>query len=143
MHFSDAIRLGGLTHEQAFGRGFDWPNRPASGGWTWYDTEPFTTCALSGAGLAAGLFTEREVRINRSLLPYYDLAVHRWPFLARTVPVPTVLFFSLGPTASVAAIVMELNDGCHWTRDQIADWVETIEAEVAQEATHAPDPVAV
>lgn len=127
MRLSDAIRMGGLLHPQAFGANFD----------VTFDGAIQSTCAMFGAGLSSGHLA----------VPIGSLSVftHAWPWpvLHETVQVPPAIrryyrdlvgddnFWPSNQT--VLEIIVSLNDDLRWTRDQIADWV------AEQEIAHAED----
>jgi len=105
MKLSEAIRLGAMLHRQNFGnfaRYHDARGRWCSGSDP--DRRVVATCAL-GAAHEAGL--------------------------TNFVAVDMVLGMSRCPACiwegRVTALVIHLNDRHRWTRELIADWVETIE----------------
>lgn len=81
------------------------------------------TCALGGALEAIG----------RGHLKYHDSPTH-WPVAGAVVVHPVQ-----GYDHVLFGVARSLNDEHRWTREQIADWVETIEQQQDQPAT----PVAV
>jgi hypothetical protein len=78
------------------------------------------TCAL-GAALEA-------VRAR----PGYDPADELWPALAKLEQLQCPVCHCTGLDVFVA--VVHLNDGHHWTRERIADWVESVESGLARSA---------
>ena len=112
MKLSEAIRLGAMLKPQGHGR----IDRGGS------------TCALGAALEAVG------ERMDRGWFPVYD----RWPVACLYVSYPGKCY--RGQTMLVGSSCWILNDADRWTREQIADWVESIEHE--QEAEQA-QPVAV
>lgn len=99
MRLSEAIRLGAMLRPQAFGVIFD-----GSG-----------TCALGAAYEAIGKLHRMEECDARE----------DWPWLKNDKLVCPECGGSPGFGPSV--ISAHLNDNHLWTREQIADWVETIE----------------
>lgn len=75
---------------------------------------PQGACALGAALDAIGKTTNR-----------YSTAANHFPVLCGEAPHPIS-----GETLRVLTIVRVLNDEHRWTREQIADWVETLEAVV-------------
>jgi len=111
MRLSEAIRLNGMTLPQGFGAdSVVNPNAP---------------CAIGGALLAVGkdltaldwmMYGENNV---------YSVFRLEWPWIASVRPV-------MCPACSEARggvdyVIFHLNDGHRWTRNQIADWVASIE----------------
>jgi hypothetical protein len=110
MKLSEAIRLGALLKPQGFGMIF----RQKTG----------ESCAI-GAALDA---------IGR--LPFAtdeSSAYRHWPILYRTIEHP--IHYHL--ETDVLNAITDLNDEERWTREQIADWVDTIEAQHESPAAHA------
>jgi hypothetical protein len=99
MRLSEAIRLGAMLHPQTFGA---MCVAKLSG-------EIVSTCAL-GAARSAGLTKSELDRL---------MGVQSW------YPCPA----SVGHCNSrrLTTIVVHLNDDHRWTREQIADWVATVE----------------
>src|SRR5688500_2999835 len=108
MRLSEAIRLGAMLRPQGFGslRGC---NR-----------QPGTSCALDAAAESLGL--DLEV-LDGSEPSHYRAIVAQYPFLA-TQRCPECRLMC---DSSPAKVIWHLNDQHRWTREQIADWVETIE----------------
>lgn len=105
MNLSEAIRLGALLKPQGHMGFLD----QRSGG----------TCALGAATDAIG-------RLN-DLLDGRFYEFREWPVLGATVESPET-----GWRTTVWQSVVTLNDLHGWTRERIADWVETIEAQQEQ-----------
>lgn len=112
MKFSEAIRLGGVHGPQLFGREFDGDDKTAS-------------CAFGGAILASGLTIEPALPGTLSLRGGSPMGSIRVPDHWRVggVECPSCFHRSF-----LIAIVQHLNDCHRWTRQEIADFVETIEA---------------
>ncbi len=124
MKLSEAIRLGGMATGQAFSR-------------MWNDNGD--TCAMGGAFECVGLLdrmkliyeetkncapSEQRAR-NKELIAGSDVA--SWIQVLET---PTTC--PVCGKREEHLIVPHLNDTHRWTRERIADWVETIEnAQVA------------
>ena len=112
MRLSEAIRLGSMIRPQAFD------------GW---DTKG--SCALAAAAEAAG--------IDRALLPFdgrHDLRyceiAKRFPISYSDVPCPQCGNSEKQSSFPFQATIYHIND-CHlWTRERIADFVETVEAQL-------------
>ena len=116
MKLSEAIRLGAMLKPQGSGRFY----------------QNGRTCALGAALDAIGrLDTSRE-------WSEYDLAEKSFPALCAVATPPDWDGYSDPP---LWRAIEWLNDCEHWTREQIADWVATIEAQ--HEAKQAEQPVAV
>jgi hypothetical protein len=111
MRLSEAIRLGSMLRPQGFGHMW-------SGG---------KSCAVGAAYEALGYGDGKDVFLPRDL---YDLLISRI-FLMPCGCTPYQLRFSL-----VTAIT-HLNDAHRWTRERIADWVETLERTASPEAANA------
>lgn len=99
MKLSDAIRLGAMLRPQVRGDYF------FAGG----------SCAMGAAAEACGIVSSRDPR----LLAFEektrcDLALLLCPACG-------------APSRTGTNVVIHLNDLHHWTREQIADWVETVE----------------
>lgn len=100
LSLSEAIRIGSRLSRQCRGN---------------YDDGNGGTCALGSAGWAAGL--------SGSELNLWEMG-KAFPILKKQVMCPV---YERKQSLDVSIVV--LNDLCHWTRDQIADWVESIEAQ--------------
>ena len=117
MTLSEAIRLGAMLRPQAFGVKFDGVG----------------TCALGAALDASGALGMSEtVEAKR----YREWNLNAW-FQEATCP----------ECGRIRSLFMEgtiphLNDKHRWTRERIADWVETIEQQQDQ-PTAQPDAVKV
>jgi hypothetical protein len=108
MKLSEAIRLGAMMHPQGRMVLFD----------------GVRTCAL-GAALAAVGKLDRDAVIADIFLS--------WPWLhgmtfGELLVKPQCLCF--GDWATVGDMIMMLNDAVGWTRERIADWVETVERQM-------------
>ncbi len=112
LRFSEAIRLGAMLRPQSFDCLFDSVNE--------------RSCAI-GAAIEA---------VSGKFLYLSDSAVYRmWPFLAGYGNCPVCR--RSGP---VLTRIICLNDGHKWTRERIADWVETIEPKEAPEPCVVDEP---
>lgn len=110
MRLSDAIRVGAMNKPQAFG----------------CMEHAGHTCALGAAFDAVGLLFVS----NRG-----DKARLMFPEMCSFVPGPC----DCDIAGAVECVIVHLNDGHLWTREQIADWVATIEPqEATHEAVHQP-----
>lgn len=108
MRLSDAIRLGSMLRPQARG-GFASVQVRGWRGW-FLGERTMGSCALMAAAEAVG--RERWTDV-------LDI----WPEWMRLKAVCPVT----GAWNSVFSVVWRLNDTHRWTREQIADWIETIE----------------
>lgn len=99
MALSTAIRLGAMLKPQGFGQ-------MRSGG---------GSCAIAAACDAIGATHVRVTTDADALFPELKLMAECPAGEAK------------GATAALRSIVVYLNDSEHWTREQIADWVEQIE----------------
>lgn len=80
----------------------------------------YGTCAIGGALKAIGVSGQ------------YNEALNHWPIAGEIVTNPV-----RGDMHLLFGIVRELNDEHEWTRERIADWVESIELSRAE----LPQPV--
>lgn len=115
MRLSEAIRLGAMLKPQGYGRLLDWNG---------------DTCALGAACEAVG------IRISVHQSSPNNATFRRWPILRERVESPMTDRHRAG-RASVSVTIQSLNDSARWTREQIADWVETLESR-STEVTTAP-----
>jgi hypothetical protein len=119
MKLSEAIRLGAMLKPQ--GRAMH---------------SLFGTCALGAAADSLGILPAVGSNNGEFGTAHMEL-LKRWPILESFEFDPLTGRFEM-----VRDVVMSLNDKADWTREQIADWVATIEAQ--QEATtEQPQPVSV
>ena len=61
-------------------------------------------------------------------------AVSEWPWLITEYPCPDC---GLSGVAALSIVSLHLNDYHRWTRERIADWVETIENQQAESTAEA------
>lgn len=99
MKLSEAIRLGAMVSAQGFGG-------LSTGG----------RCALGAAADAIGI----EDWVNGAL-DYWQLR-QQWPVLNASACCPECFDGEMA-----LSVVWHLNDQHRWTRERIADWVETLE----------------
>ncbi len=95
---SAAMRLGAMVHPQAFGA----IQRHGLSG------EVVATCAMGAAVVASG--------VKENLY-------HVWPYLVTTRTCPACAMMNCG-----VGLIFHLNDTHFWSRERIADWIETWEA---------------
>lgn len=114
-NLSEAIRLGAMQHRQARG--------------TYYDHVDHRTCALGAALDAIGQLDA----IGFDALQQLQAA---FPILRDTVTLPVIAPDPRIARYDLASAIIALNDQCLWTREAIADWVETLEQ--AKRTTAAP-----
>lgn len=109
MRLSEAIRLGSMLKPQSID-GYQRRIPLALFGYV-AGYRVVGTCALGAALDAVGALRPRPQQCDAEL-------AHRWPWL----------FHTTNGTSAWSQITSR-NDEHGWTREQIADWVETIEAE--------------
>lgn len=101
MKLSEAMRLGAMLKPQTFG---------------WFTDAAGGTCAMGAATDAAGGHCLQE-----------------WSAVLRvsvaTCPACGVTVRTGRGTYAGGALIVHLNDNHRWTRERIADWVETVERE--------------
>lgn len=110
MKLSQAIRLGAMLRPQAFN---EYRSRHGS-------------CAMGAAAEACGVLADSDAAMS-TLEKEFDAATPQ-------TACPSVDCYPI--KRDITNLVVHLNDVHHWTRECIADWVETIEA--AQEQKTAP-----
>lgn len=122
MKLSEAIRLGAMLKPQAHRE---------------FLTTEGASCALGAALDAVGGLS--------SISSFHDIAA-RWPWTrGKAVRCPSCAAGAAAIHTSPDDIldnVVILNDVHGWTREQVADWVETIEARLEQPATEHQEVVA-
>lgn len=118
MNLSEAIRLGAMAHPQC------------CDGFLWRDGK---TCALGAAYLAAGILHGDKANLGEvaATFPVMLNPLQKCPACNRRHVVH-----------NVGDVVSHLNDFHLWTREQIADWVETVEPRAVPAAVDARDPTA-
>lgn len=109
MQLSEAIRLGAMTTPQGHGNA------------SYFSDE--ARCALGSAAHALGL------QLADGLGPLYNLLITVYPWMKQG------LFpcSECGHLDVAISIIWHLNDSHRWTREQIADWVESVEPKEEQE----------
>lgn len=111
----DAIRLGAMNRQQATG--------------TYYSVLTGGTCALGAALDAIGGLAARNSKSNCPGM----LLRRRWPALQQPARNPvTGLRHS-----DLFSVIYTLNDANCWTREQIADWLDTLEPVAEAKADEA------
>lgn len=116
MKLSEAMRLGATLKPQAFGR--------ITRFLLHLDNAPLGTCALGSCLDAIG-----KLPLIGMVLPG-ELYPREWvDFLETTAACPVK--GCQDDHECVSIVIVHLNDEHEWTREQIADWVETVEAQVA------------
>ncbi len=130
LKLSEAIRLGAMLGPQSFG------TLSAMRGWF---KKRETTCALGAAFKAAGCKTVvvndpeprygfRGDKTHTGVSNQVQIPDEWLSLMWQRVPCPACTDFQIiGPLQRIVAI--HLNDKHHWTREQIADWVATLEAQ--------------
>lgn len=116
MKLSDAIRLGAMLRPQAVGELFK------DGG----------SCAIGAAIEACGI-SVASVDLN------YDPIRAQWPWVMvmRDVAPGAIDVSEVAPIDALE-IIWRLNDLAHWTREQIADYIATIEPQTAEPEVSLP-----
>lgn len=107
MTLSDAIRLGAMWSERGRGGYMDRSAR----------------CALAAAADACGITPWFDTVVGR-LCVDYDALRERFPVLKQRVANPVS-----GTVAPLEITIWVLNDLDRWTREQIADFVQTVECQ--------------
>lgn len=128
MRLSEAIRLGAMLKPQGFGDLWTGGVRAVEG--RLVDT-PVHSCALGAAWDALGCGWRD---------PLKDPPPAICAFLNQPAICPSCF---LRRRANLGQIVAHLNDHHRWTRERIADWVESQEARAAVSMGDASDPHAV
>ena len=110
MRLSEAIRLGAMLKPQTTGH-----YRKAG-----------ATCALGAAADAAGIKRDMD---NKLFLRFPILSIEDWPEPPVKIQRPGFLASQGGQNPmSLYTVIWRLNDDAELTREQIADYVATIEA---------------
>lgn len=118
MKLSEAIRLGAMLKPQGFGMLFDGEG----------------TCANGAALDACGLLAEIGTHILKNRFPIVEVQAERC-FVCEKYMAKLAFSTTLG------GLVAHLNDDHKWTRERIADWVESQEALAEASSVAAIDPV--
>lgn len=123
MKLSEAIRLGGMTGPQAFGYYGAGVTAAMLGSAPLPEGTP--TCALGGAYIAAGVKATLSRSLSQGLSIAVDIRIpeHWEPILSLMVKCP-----SCKGSSRCRSMIIHLNDFHHWTRNQISDFIETVEA---------------
>lgn len=114
MQLSEAIRLGAMLKPQA----------------THFLLFEDRTCALGAACEAV------SIRISEGQSCLNNATFKRWPILRMRVQSPVAQYCQ---RASVSIVIQSLNDTHRWTREQIADWVATVEPALSTTSNRTPD----
>lgn len=125
MRLSEAIRLGAMLKPQAFG---DY-------------TDGIGSCAWGAANEAMGRPVDHEEVDDAWLVMLHPPVAHcpACGIVALSTPIDDA-----EGQGAIAFLVEHLNDDHRWTREAIADWVETIEQQQEQATViETPDPVSV
>jgi hypothetical protein len=132
MRLSEAMRLGSMLHPQGFGSFVGNLTGPI-------DLSTIReTCAMAAAWLASGghshesvamtpVYTSRGVILPGTISTVLDVPPAWTVFLGRIVLCPASDCLGLRP-GTVSDTIQHLNDRHRWTRERIADEVETWEA---------------
>ena len=138
---SEAIRLGSMIRPQTYGRLYGARDVPIVGDVLGLRQERVASCALGAAYEAAGC-------PSKTITAVADAVGTREPVKAGAaaimVTVPPQWTWSLGAAAScpmcdrrdvVIRLIAHLNDEHLWSRERVADWIETLEG-APLSATH-------
>ena len=129
MRLSEAIRLGAMT--------------TGSGKYTYIkqDTDGvLRTCALGAAMYACGFVTNGIGMHGEGLCAVVGAVEITWPFIYnRPMNIPKEFYDLRGQSVglTINTVLIVLNDAGNWTRERIADWVESEER--AYEPAVIPD----
>lgn len=105
LKLSEAIRLGAMIRPQGRGQ--------------YYSAISGKSCAIGAAAEACGLdITTDQVK---------ESVIRAWPWVEQEVQRPAGVTLSIISVGKVIEMVPCLNDFADWTREQIADWIATIE----------------
>lgn len=133
MRLSEAIRLGSMLKPQTHGYLADVVGVTAYGDVLGLRTVITATCAMGAAGDALGLLgINGEWKSDTCGPP-------EWKWMKQD----GVLCPQCGECNTAEETIMRLNDDHGWTREQIADWVATIEPECADSAARSDEPATV
>lgn len=116
MKLADAIRLGGMATKQGYGVA------------SFLDDN--TPCALGAVRLAAGIEATNDLGAAMALRS-------RFPILSSSHRCP-----ACGAVEPLFTLIWSLNDSHKWTRERIADFVETIERRAVAERQPETETVA-
>jgi hypothetical protein len=109
MRLSEAMRLGSMLRPQGFGRVL---------------THDGKSCALGAAYDAIG-----ELRPSGLMFKEIALIRDAWPVLHQeAIQCPACAKTPRMDDGTFSGNITHLNDDHRWTREQIADWVETLES---------------
>ena len=123
MKLSEAIRLGSMLLPPTGGAKLKVFERDTN-------DVPFAACALGAAGFAVGI-TRNIMRAASTMGDGMDCEIARyWPHLVHPTDDPTQADGRKMPLAYVISTLYERMD---WTREEIADWVATVEPPEATE----------
>lgn len=126
MRLSEAIRLGSTLNRQGFG------NFRVYGG-----VNGVRTCAI-GAALAAIGVTELPNLISSE--EEYRAIFYYWPCMVTRQMISCPAAYCIYPKDPLDVIIAHLNDLHRWTREQIADWVASIESAELEGVVEEPQP---
>lgn len=120
MQLSEAIRLGAMLKPQGYGALL----------------EDGKTCAIGAACDAIGLLGQCMADGT-----FPDSVAQRWPLLEELNVLRTCPTCGMGQFGG-GGVIVHLNDSHKWTREQIADWVQTIEPPAEEsKLVETPTPV--
>jgi len=111
MKLSEAIRMNGMMRPQGFG--------------SLSIMSPTEPCALGGALQSIGKQSTHRIA------NYIEIAV-AWPWSNHPILKDCLVADCDYIYADATTNIFHLNDAHHWTREQIADWVASIESQEEQ-----------
>lgn len=139
MKLSEAIRLGAMVHPQGFGA-------LISHDWNGDRSRIRETCALGAAWVASG-GASHEAIVTADLVTWRGYTRAGGRILILDLPDAWTGTLNLQTdcpercgNGTLAGTIQHLNDQHHWTREQIADFVEAIERREESKALAAVDP---
>ena len=148
MRLSEAMRLGAMLRPQAFGAVFKVHEGP--------DGPVIASCATGAVNEGAGLRTVKLSESSGEVLIHLGPAsaggqpvVEQWSeLLERVVVCPELgcdgkdqysVMHSIPLHFDVSRAIIHLNDFHRWTRERIADWVESIERQHDASTERTPE----
>ncbi len=110
MKLSEAIRLGAMMKPQAFKA---------------YHSDG--ACALQAASEACGIVPLAGIHEESPLMIPYPQLRRQFPVLDLDMSCCDKRCFQQWNITDMMSVIWHLNDDHRWTRERIADWVETVE----------------
>lgn len=117
MRLSDAIREGSKDTYQSFGQYFEMLTPDSRGRWG--------ACALGAALTAIGDTVSRDTfDIETDLASFPEIICK----IAGVCPAENCAKFGGQYEVTVGRMIVHLNDGHRWSRERIADWIDSLDA---------------